>query len=1060
MKKLTIYIVVATLCLNFSSNAQVKTLNLKGKIIDENGVPVAGINLSVKDTKIHTVTNKDGVFDLLNVQSGSTLKISGTGYKTKQLADIENWDLQIIVIQTDNTNLKEVEIISTGYQNIPKERVTGSFVFIDSALLNRRIGTNILERLEGVTSGLIFNKNNQNPNSSAISIRGKSTILGNDQPLIILDNFPYMGDINNINPNDIESISVLKDASAASIWGVRAGNGVIVIKTKKGKYNNPLSVSFNSNITIIDKPDLHYTPQLSSKNYILVEKFLFENGYYNTLNNGYSAISPVIEILKARKEKQISKEDSIHRIAQFMTNDGRYGIEKYLYRKAINQQYAFNVSGGSENNSFSISTGYDRNLQQLVTDSYNRLTINANNTVSFLAKRLEWTTNLLFTNSETNSNTYRYVPSTPYEQLADGNGNPLPIVKDLRQAYIDTAGSGRLLDWKYIPLNENHPNQRSNLTDYRFSTGLSYKLLGCLKVSALFLHQKGITNLLLTQGANSYYTRNLINTYSQINSTTGEVYSPIAQGDIVSKDFSNYKTSSGRLQLNYDQQFGTDHKINIIAGFELSDYQSSNDSFTLYGYDQATGINSNDAIDPTFDYPQYFGYNTGRITTGLTSANTIDRNRSYYANGSYSYKSKYILSLSARRDESNLFGVRTNQKGVPLWSAGLSWSINSEPLYKLNWLPFLKLRASYGYNGNVDKTTTAYLTATSSPGSLNTFNSPYLFITNPPNPSLRWEKVRVINLGLDFEFKNSYVSGSIEYYEKKSSDLIGNSPIAQQSGVSQFKGNSADMITRGVDLTLNLKTPISHFVGNTTFLFNYVKNKVTNYKLNAGSNYDVISGNYNNPLIGFPLYSIFYFPSSKLDEKGNPQGYINNSISEDYSAILNTIDRNYIKFKGSATPVIFGSVITNWTYRDFDLSIGVSYKLGYYFRKPSINYTALFAGAYQQSDFDKRWQKPGDENTTEVPSMVYSRDSNRDIFYNYSDKLIQRADNIRLQDLKLGYTITRIKPHQFPFSSLKFYIYANNLGIIWKANHSNLDPDSPFLPHSARSISLGIKANL
>jgi len=1033
---------------------------IHGKVIDnDSGTPLYGATVKVKSTGLSTSTNENGEFSLTTTEVSGILTVSFVGYKTVEAGfSGTNRGPFKFNLREDHSTLKEI-IVSTGYQVLPKERATGSFALLDSALINRRVSTNILDRLDGVTSGLIFNRNKLDPNSSDISIRGRSTLFANDQPLIVLDNFPYEGNLGNINPNDVASITVLKDAAAASIWGVRAGNGVIIITTKKGKQNTAQQVSLNANVTIGARPNLYYTPQLTSAEYIGIEKFLSNQGYYYNISDGYSAISPVVDILQQNQNGQLSDTQVNANLNALGKNDVRSDLDKYVYRRPVNQQYQLGVTGGGAADRYYISAGWDNNLQNLVSGSYNRVTLNANNTYSLLNNRLEWTTGLLFTQSNTKQNSNGFVPGTPYEMLKDAAGNNLPVVKDLRRSYIDTAGGGKLLDWHYVPLNDNYPNQTTTLTDYRFNNELSLKIVAGLKLSAYYLYEKGITDLNQDNAANSYYTRNLVNTYSQIDPASGALTRIIPPGDIVDKNYSNYRLTSGRLQLNFDRQFGTDHRLSALAGYEVSDYNSFEDGFTLYGYNQGTATNANQSINYADYYPQYYGYNTGQIPTGIISQGTVDRNRSYYANASYSYKQRYIITVSARRDESNLFGVSTNQKGVPLWSSGLNWKISQEPFYKWDFMPLLSFRATYGLNGNTDKSTTAYLTTLSVPGAVNFFNAPYLYITNPPNPSLRWEKVGVANLGLDFGFKGDFLTGSVEYYIKNATDLIANSPVAPQSGVTQFRGNAADMRTGGIDVLLNFRLLRSPVQWNTFVLFNYVTNKVTHYLLNPGSDQNIVQGNYLNPLVGYPLYSIFSFPSTRLDAQGNPRGYLKGQVSEDYASIVNSTNPSSLSYNGSATPLYFGSIINNFRYHNFDLSVGIGYKLDYYFRRTSLNYGNLFGGNYHQADFSKRWQNPGDENHTYVPSMIYPADPNRDEFYSYSNTLVDRADNIRLQDLKFSYTLDKRSIPGLPFNTLQLYVYANNLAILWRANHDRLDPDSPYAPPVTRSLSLGLRAS-
>src|SRR5690606_3640379 len=337
-------------------------------------------------------TDENGAFTLAVQKRQLTISFSYLGYRTLDTAlTLPMLNPLVIKLTQDPAMLDEV-IVSTGYETIPKERATGSFFIVDSALLHRRVSTGILERLDGVVSGLIFNRNQPGPaNNSEISIRGRSTIFANPDPLIILDNFPYEGDIDNINPNDIATVSVLKDAAAASIWGVRAGNGVIVITTKKGRAHVEPRVRFNTNLTIGNKPDLFYSPQLSPEEYLNVEEFLFNNGRFNgQINDGFSALTPGIEIFLRRRNNEITEADSLAMINQLLQTDVRDQLENNLYRESVSQQYSLNISGGGKFNQYYLSAGLDRNLENVRSNSYNRLTLNANNSYSLFANKLTW----------------------------------------------------------------------------------------------------------------------------------------------------------------------------------------------------------------------------------------------------------------------------------------------------------------------------------------------------------------------------------------------------------------------------------------------------------------------------------------------------------------------------------------------------------------------------------------------------------------------------------------------------------------------------------------------
>ncbi|MDB5010790.1 MAG: TonB-dependent Receptor Plug Domain protein, partial [Mucilaginibacter sp.] len=1040
------------------------SVSVTGKVTDTAGAALSSATIKIKGTNKIALTDAEGTFSI-NAQPGDEIEVSFIGFETYSFKVKNDQPFQLIPLRAMSSKLNEVSVVSNGYQTLPRERATGSFTQIDNTLINRSVSTNILDRLNGVSSGLIFNNNGDHQFGQAnIEIRGRATLFSNPNPLIVVDNFPYDGDLNNINPNDIESITILKDAAAASAWGSRSGNGVIVITTKKGRLNSGPVVSINANTTIGEKPNLYYTPQLSSAEYIGIEQFLFNKGAYNTaINNGYSALSPAVQIFLAKRNGIISAADSLAQINTLKGYDVRQQLLKYYYRPSVNQQYQASISGGSAIQKYFVSVGYDKNLNNLVNSGYDRVNLNASNTYYLLKNRLELFTNIIYTGSTTNSGPV-FAATDPYNQIADANGNPQPVANTLRLSYAAAAGNGKLLNWLYEPLDElnnGYSNTTAKQTDYRINLSLSYKIFKSLKASALYNYEKGITETNNLNQLQSYYTRNLINTYTQINAATGVVTHPIPLGGILNNNRTDIASNDGRFQLNYEDSWGK-HAINAVAGTEIDDYTSLNSTYTLYGYNPETATNQNSAINYTVNYPYFYVGNTGRITPNMTQLGTTNRFFSAYFNGSYIYADKYIASLSARRDESNLFGVAENQKGVPLWSAGLAWIASNEKFYISDWLPLLKLRVTYGYTGNVNTSISAYLTAIS--GLLNqTYNIPYNQIANPPNPSLRWEKDRNINLGVDFAIRGNRLSGSIDYWVKDGMDLIGNSPIAPQTGITLYMGNSANTSTKGVDMQINSINVEGKFRWLTTLLYNHRQSVVTAYMVSNGTNLNVVSGNYNNPLKGYPYYAIFSFKYAGLNNTGNPQGYLNGQLSTDYTGIMNATNRAELVYNGSATPTSFGSLRNSFGYKAFDLSFNITYKFGYYFRRSSLNNGTLYATAggassYQEADYSNQWQKPGDELITNVPALIYPANSLRTNLYTYSDILVQKGDNIRFQDLRMGYTIAK-KPY-LPFRNLNVYTYINNIGILWRANKYHIDPDYPVGIPVPRTIAFGVKADL
>ncbi len=1037
-----------------------KAIDVSGKIVDEKGDPVAGATIRIKGTFTQTNSGSDGYFSLKNVADHAIIEITYVGYQAREVKAAK--DLGSIRLEVEVGKLEEVNVVNTGYQSLAKERATGSFTVIDNKTLDRTVSSDLLSRLKGVTNGLLFDNNTGN--ATGISVRGRSTIFSNTTPLIIVDNFPFEGDLNTLNPDVIENVTVLKDAAAASIWGVRAGNGVIVMTTKKGRLNTTPSINFNANLTVGEKPDLHYMPQMSSSEYIDIEKFLFDKGAYNaTINNGWGTISPVVSILQNIRLNPSYAAQGNSEIDALRNIDVRDQLSEHFYQQRNVQHYAADVSGGGKIQSYFFSVGYDKNTPNLVAQSDDRLTLKGNNSYLLLNDRLNIHTDITFSKSKTDNLTGGYTPLLPYEQIADANGNALPTLRigGLRSSYLDNLGNNGLLDWHYRPLEElrnRGSSQLNQLTDYRLNLGLNYKFIKSLAFALNYQYYHANNKIENNNDKDSFYSRNLVNMYSSINATTGEVTRPIPYGGIYNPVFVNRQSNYGRAQLNFNEVFKGKHQVSAIAGYEIRDDNVKRNSYTVYGYRPETGNSA--IVDQISLFPIFYNPNSNqRISAPTNQSGSADHYISMYGNATYTFDQKYIVSGSYRKDESNLFGVKANQKGVPLWSAGLAWNVHKESFFNLDWLPSLQLKASYGYNGNVNNTISAYLTASSS--TYNSYGVLGFAIVNPPNENLRWERVKNGNIGLYFSTRNNWVTGSMEYFEKSGVDLIASSPIAPQTGITLFTGNAADTYTKGVDVQLNTKNIDRGLKWNSTIIFNYVKDKITDYKVAAGNNASIVAAStYSlSPLAGYPINSIFGYAWAGLNNQGNPQGYLDGEISTDYTAIRNSNDRNQLQFLGSATPNVFGSLRNTFAFKSLELSFNVSYKFNYYFRRSSLSNGSIFSGTYRQRDYDKRWQNPGDELTTNVPALVYPNVAIRTDFYQNSAILIEKGDHIRLQDIQLNYTLSRAKIAKLPFSNINLYAYATNLGLLWKASKQDIDPDFRIAFPNPRSIAFGIKTN-
>lgn len=1035
---------------------------LTGQVTATDGVPLAGVTLSVPGTAYNTHTNGRGIFTISLPQGRHLLRVTYPGYTplTRPVEiPLSRDTLRLQLFPAAETQLAAV-VVSTGYQDLPKERATGSFVKVDQQLLNRSVSTDVLARLQDVTPGVSFNRV-----GTRLSVRGQSTLRANADPLIVVDGFPYNQPIETLNPNDVESISVLKDAAAASIWGARAGNGVIVITTKKGGYNQAPKVSLNANVTVGARPDQFYLPRMSSADYIATEQRLFREGFYaarETADNR-PALSPVVELLIAARDGKITTTAANAQIAQLSDNDARQDISRYLYRPLVNQQYSLGITGGSATSRYQFSTGHDRNLESFRGNAFERFTFNAGNTWSLLNRRLEVATSLYLTSSDRQTSSPG-VPTWsqgqrlyPYARLADDNGNPLTLTHDLRESFITASRQRGLLDWSYSPLQELAlADDHTRLINYRLNSSLKYRFFRGLSGQVQYLYEAGQSRGRDEQSPQSYNVRNLINQFTQV-SAAGVLTRPIPLGGIT--DFSNGSTTNHdlRAQLNYDWEYGP-HQLIAIAGYEIQSLRTQGNAYRFYGYDaeHATGR----PVDGTTVYTRYDSpASSGTIPYGASESDLTDHSVSWYGNAAYTYAGRYTLSGSARLDRSNLFGVDFNNKGVPLWSAGLLWNVGKEDFYRLEWLPELRLRATLGYNGNLSKTLSAYTTASYANGSDSQTALPYATIVNPPNPDLRWERIRNLNFGLDFATRGHRLSGTLEYFVKRGLDLIGSTAYAASTGIRVFTGNTAESAGHGLDLNLESRNVQGKLSWTTNFFLSYITDQVTRFDERSSSSLYLMQGNLGfYPLEGKSLFAVYSYRWAGLDPAtGDPQGYLNNAVSKSYSAIVNATTPDQLVYNGPSRPPVFGALRNTLSYGPLSVSANISFRLGYYFRKPSVRYGNDYGLSSQHGDYALRWQQPGDELRTQVPSLPATLVSGRDDLYTYSEALVDKADNIRLQDLQLSFSPGGKQSRFFREHPVQFYLYAANLGVIWKKTRFDLDPDYPATTPAVRTIAAGLR---
>ncbi|TCD03941.1 SusC/RagA family TonB-linked outer membrane protein [Pedobacter psychroterrae] len=1102
-----------------------QAIDITGQVLNEVGYPMLGAVVRVEGTRKSTATDVTGKFAFTNLDPGGRLIISYVGYRTDTVAISGKRDF-LIKMEPQISQIQEVSIVSTGYQDLPKERATGSFEVVSKEQLQHSTDPNLVRRLEGITTSMDFRNdlrpvNSSNPNAQRsplvnLTIRGKNTLNENanadlngnysGQVLVVIDGIATPYSIDKVNPNDVESITILKDAAASSIWGSRAANGVIVIKTKKGGYNSKLRISFNSNVSVSEKVDLFYNKTMSVSELIDAQKSQFLNANRPlpavsiTTLYGQETISPVAEILDAWKFKgTLTEAQANAQLDVLRGNDIRRDYTNYFLRNGVTQSYSLGLDGGTNAFNYRLSGGYDRTVNNTQNSGLDRVVLTYSAAARPL-KNLELQGNISYNvqnnNEQAEQNRITGISNGtffPYSRLKDEQGNALELTKTYRPGFIDlfeqTYDKGQFLSWRYKPLediNEGYNNLKSQNLNLNFSS--NYKIIDGLSVQATYNYNTGRNEDNSLYRQNSFYMRNLINYFTtslvSTNPMTGNSVTPYVKqlppGGQYTTGLTKSSNQTLRGQLNFDKNWAEKHQVSAIAGMDVAQNYSISKTDGYYGYDENT-LRSNNKLDyktmiPIVFQEDFSGYN-GEYIPNLSTGFVDNKIRTFssYANAAYTYDRKYTLSASIRKDISSEFGRGTNEKGTPYYSVGGSWNIANEPFYHSDLFPVLIFKSTFGYNGNVNPSVLARPLITYS--DFNGVNDlPYAYTsfgTGISNSKLRPEKTGIWNIGLDFGLRGNRLSGSLQYYNKQTTDLLSNGALDPSTGYTNITYNTGNLRGHGIDFNLNsLNVQAGSFRWNSNFLFSYNKVKVTKLYANAASAAGSVvtnsTGSFNE---GYDLSRLFGYKWAGLDpQTGDPRGYADGEIvTIANNAAGNTAYQNIqnapigsLKYFGSAVPVYFGAFRNTFSYGDFSVSANLMYKLGYYFRRPAsqvVNYSQLNSTipAIQGVEYQDRWQKPGDEQRTNVPSAIFtSNNQNRDNFYRYSEINVLKGDHIRLQEINLSYTI-KTMGNRF-IKNPRIYANVNNLGIIWKANDQGIDPEVFDYPNP-RSYSFGLSAN-
>lgn len=1050
--KLIIKIIFAIFLFPILSYSQV---DLSGEIINEKNHPLEGVTIQSKMLGVTWVSDALGKFRI-SIKPIDTLVFKSIGYEEYRISVIDFPKSGTIILKSEDMLIESIEVVHTGFQNVRKDQVTGSVNFIPEELLNRTSGLTILSRLEGLSPGLQFNKGLASE-TDAFLIRGRNTFTADSQPLIVLDDFPYEGDLNSINPEDVASVTILKDAAATSLWGARAANGVIVIKSKEGG-GTKRKIEIKTDMALEKRPDIYNLKWINSTELIEFEKKRFEEGAYdNYLQGPYydKSITPVLELLFENRKNP--NDESLIRIEEFKNKDVRKDISKHLYRNSIGTQNHIGISGNTNQLNYMVSAGFYDYSTTLKGENHNRLTLRTNNTYK-ISSFMDIQQYLQYTKTAKNAGEnpgYLIRGIYPYASLVDDKGLPSNLYLDYPKAYLDTLGGGELLDWTYNPVRDlNTVENNEHYNNITTGVNINVKPTRNINFSLRYQYQHGKTDNENNRGAESYYTRMLINRFSFYENNQWN--RPIPIGGILDYTNKTHISHQGRIQIDYSKKWNKGLSLDAIGGYEIRNKIESGRSGGIYGYspERASTI-------PTIDYVNNYTLLTTGTSSKISPIGSVfkrtDNFLSWYGTGTLGFQDIIFLSASTRKDQANLFGVATNAKGSPFWSLGAKLELSKLSALENLITDHLSVRFTYGVNGNVSRSASAETTIQYVNYARTGLTSAIL--NTPPNKHLKWERVLSKNWGVDFSLLSGYIYGSIDYYHKDSRDLLAESPLDPTLGMNSFFGNVGSMNGKGFELiltSLNLKNPI---YWTSTLNLSYTQAKVSEYLMPVSNVPTVyLSGTTVAPIVGKPLYALFSYPWAGLDsQNGDPLGYLNNEISKDYQSITQGTRINEMIFNGPIQSPWYGSFRNDFKYKNFGLSINVGFKFGGYFRANSYNSYDLMPGFNTHSDYSQRWKKPGDEKHTQIPSFDTEGIEGRGMFYRFSDILALKSDNIRLEDILLNYQFVPSNFLKQKVNHIKVFAQIQNVNLVWLKNEKNIDPYYNDIPRQGVSLITGIK---
>ncbi len=1027
-------------------------------VSQDDGQPIIGASVRVIGANnVGSVTNADGKLSLTMPKGTTKLRVSYVGMETQDVT-VKNGRVRVALV-SNQEDLDEILVVA--YGTAKKSAFTGSAAVVKSEDIDKISDSNPLQALTGKVSGVQINSQTGQPGQESfnIRIRGISSINAGNSPLIVVDGAPFDGDFNSINPADIESMTVLKDAASAALYGARGANGVVIITTKAGHGGN-------SNITVdakwggnsravpnyktIDSPAAYYELYYTYLNnyaqdklgmnandaYVWTNNNMIDNASYGLGYNVYTL--PEGQFLIGTNGK-LNPNATLGRLVSYNGNSYMLMPDNWAdatYTNGVRQEYTVTASGNNNQGSFYGSANYLKSQGIIPHSDYARFSGRLKADYQ-LTSWLKLSGN--FTYAHLNSNYIDYDGSSNSSGSVTALRNTAPIyslyIRDANGNKVVDPTTGKVMydygDGDVIGISRPYLSQANPLSDLRFDTnneeGNTFTAVGSAEIRFLKDFKFTSTNNVMVD---EHRQSNLANPYYGQNANIG--------GDVTKYHYRTWSYNYQQL-LNWHHVFGK-HDLEAMIGHEY--YRSR--YYILYGY--KTGI--------------FSIYNTelaGAITDGTMDSYTTDYNtEGYFGRFQYNYDNKYFGSVSYRRDASSRF--HPDHRWGNFWSVGGAWILSKEKwLNNVSWLDELKFKASYGEQGNDNIGNYLYTNTysiTNSDGSISLTPSSTL-----GNENITWEKNGNFNTGFEFSFFRGRLSGSIEYFYRKTSDMLAWFTLPPSIGYTGYYDNIGNMANTGLEIELD-GTVIrkKDFEWGLNLNFTTYKNKITSMpKENKTTIVDGVRGYSSSNQYygeGEPIYTWYMPKFAGVDPETGEALYWKDIIEYELDAEGNNVYDDYGIAKytvtgqetttnaseatyhlcGTALPKCYGGFGTNFSIYGFDISADFTYQLGGKVYDSSYQYLmgAGGTGYAYHADLENAWTSTNIE--TNIPRLQYG-----DTYMaSTCDRFLISGSYLCLQNVNLGYTIPHKACSKLGINKIRVYVTGTNLWL-W-SKRQGLDP--------------------